>query len=114
MAVRWLGVSEKGLPVDVTVLNPRVAVAVGAKGKVVYRFVNRSAKPVRFQAVYHVAPGPAHDHFHKYECFCFTNQKLAPGEVKELPVGYTFDDGLPDNIDSVTVAYTLFPLGAHD
>lgn len=112
LEVRWLGVADKALPIDVTPLHPSAAIVAGAKGKVVFRFENRSDSPVRFQAVHHLAPGPANAHFHKYECFCFKQQELGPGEVKELPVGYRFDEQLPREVRRITVSYTLFPLDA--
>lgn len=112
LTVKWLAVVDKGLPIGAVPLQPEAELAVGAKGKVVYRFTNRSDGPVAFQAVHHVAPGPAQDHFHKYECFCFKQQTLAPREVKDLPVGYRFDDALPPDVRTITIAYTLFPLEA--
>lgn len=112
LEVRWLGVPGEGLPVEIAPLQPVTRVAIGAKGKVVFRFRNRAEGPVAFQAVHHVAPGPALEHFRKYECFCFKQQRLGPGETRDMPVGFRFDDALPKGVRQITVSYTLFPLDA--
>lgn len=60
------------------------------------------------QAVPSVAPQQAASYFKKLECFCFTTQEFAPGEVKEMPVRFIVDSDLPEYIDTITLSYTFF------
>ena len=60
------------------------------------------------QAVPSVAPGLAAQHFKKIECFCFTPQEFAAREVRELGVRFLIDPELPEHLDTVTLAYTLY------
>lgn len=60
------------------------------------------------QAVPSVAPAQAATYFKKLDCFCFSAQEFAPGEVKEMPVRFIIDSDLPDFIDTITLSYTFF------
>ena len=55
-----------------------------------------------------VAPGQAAKFFQKTECFCFTPQTFAAGEVKDMPVVFILDPTLPAHIDTVTLSYTFY------
>ena len=55
-----------------------------------------------------VAPGLAAKFFQKTECFCFTPQTFAAGEVKDMPVVFILDPQLPAHIDTVTLSYTFY------
>ncbi|MDP8983540.1 MAG: cytochrome c oxidase assembly protein [Pseudomonadota bacterium] len=60
------------------------------------------------QAVPSISPGVAAKYFHKTECFCFSPQRFAVGEGRDLPVRFIVDPGLPANVDKITLAYTFF------
>jgi cytochrome c oxidase assembly protein subunit 11 len=60
------------------------------------------------QAVPSVAPGLAALHFRKTECFCFTEQRFAPGEWRDMPLVFMVDKDLPEDITTLTLAYTFF------
>ncbi len=60
------------------------------------------------QAVPGISPGGAAQYFHKTECFCFSPQKFAPGESRNLIVRFIIDPQLPSNVDKLTLQYTLF------
>jgi len=60
------------------------------------------------QAVPSVAPALAAKHFKKLECFCFSSQEFAAGELKEMPVRFIVDSDLPQHIDTITLSYTFF------
>ncbi|WP_025770144.1 cytochrome c oxidase assembly protein [Thioalkalivibrio sp. HK1] len=55
-----------------------------------------------------VSPSEASRHFNKTECFCFTLQEFSPGEGRDMPVRFVLDRGIPDSIETVTLAYTFF------
>lgn len=60
------------------------------------------------QAVPSVAPNKASRYFNKTECFCFNEQPLAAGETKEMPLRFIVDPKLPEDVSTLTLAYTLF------
>jgi cytochrome c oxidase assembly protein subunit 11 len=43
------------------------------------------------------------------ECFCFTDQTLAPRETRRMPVLFALSPRTPANINEVILSYTLFP-----
>jgi cytochrome c oxidase assembly protein subunit 11 len=73
-------------------------------------FVARNLTDQRLtgQAVPSVAPGLAAAHFQKLECFCFTAQEFAPREERSLSVRFLIDPDMPEHLDTVTLAYTLY------
>ncbi len=60
------------------------------------------------QAVPSISPTGTAKYFHKTECFCFSPQKFAAGEGRELPVRFIVDPGLPGTVDKLTLAYTIY------
>jgi cytochrome c oxidase assembly protein subunit 11 len=60
------------------------------------------------QAVPSINPAGTFKYFHKTECFCFSPQKFAPGEGRDMTVRFIVDRELPRNIDKMTLAYTFF------
>jgi cytochrome c oxidase assembly protein subunit 11 len=42
------------------------------------------------------------------ECFCFTQQTLAPGETRRFPVVFVVDPKLPRDVNTITLSYTFF------
>jgi cytochrome c oxidase assembly protein subunit 11 len=60
------------------------------------------------QAVPSISPNAAAKYFHKTECFCFSPQKFAVGEGRDMPVRFIVDPRLPANVDRLTLAYTFY------
>ena len=60
------------------------------------------------QAVPSIAPGIAAKYFHKTECFCFSPQKFAAGEAREMPIRFIVDPQLPVNVDKLTLSYAFY------
>ncbi len=60
------------------------------------------------QAVPSISPTGTAKYFHKTECFCFSPQKFAAGEGRDMPVRFIVDAGLPSNVDKLTLAYTIY------
>lgn len=86
---------------------------VGDVGLTHYVATNYGDKPTRGHATFNVAPEKAGKYFVKVACFCFTDQPLAPGETREMPVNYfidpaILDDKLVSDITEITLSYTFF------
>lgn len=91
--------------------HPDVASVQVRPGQMVlatYSASNISSRSIVGHAVPSVTPTAAAAYFHKVECFCFTQQPLAPGERKTLPVQFLVDANLPREIVTLTLSYTFF------
>lgn len=60
------------------------------------------------RAVPSISPAVAAKFFHKTQCFCFSPQHFGAGEGRDLPVRFIVDPQLPDYVDKITLAYTIF------
>jgi cytochrome c oxidase assembly protein subunit 11 len=90
-----------------------VQVHPGETKTVAYRAVNRSAAPLTGTATFNVTPSKAGIYFDKLQCFCFTKQRLGPGEGKDLTVTFFVDpdivkDAEDRDVDTITLSYTMF------
>ena len=85
-----------------------VKVHPGEVAVVEYEIVNVRASPVTGQAVPSYGPQHAAEYFQKVECFCFTQQTLAPGETRRMPVVFVVDPRLPKDVSTIAVSYTFF------
>lgn len=77
-----------------------------------YYAENLTDKAIVAHAVPSVAPGQAARHFHKTECFCFTEQEFKGGEGRWMPVTFMIAPDLEGDIREVTLSYTFFDTGA--
>lgn len=89
-------------------LQRRVQVHPGEMGEALFAAENVSDRTVVGQAVPSVAPAKAAVYFNKTECFCFTQQMLAPGERREMPVRFIVDPRLPADVTTLVLSYTFF------
>jgi cytochrome c oxidase assembly protein subunit 11 len=89
-------------------MQKNVQVHPGQITEVLYFAENTSDRPVVGQAVPSVAPTPASVYFNKTECFCFTQQTLAPGERRIMPVRFIVDPDMPGRYTTLTLSYTFF------
>jgi cytochrome c oxidase assembly protein subunit 11 len=80
----------------------------GELAQMVYEVRNTLNEPVTGQAVPSYGPRQAAQYFKKLECFCFTQQTLAAGEVRQMPVVFVIDPDLPKDINTITLSYTFF------
>jgi cytochrome c oxidase assembly protein subunit 11 len=72
-------------------------------------YANNPTKATMFaQAVPSMTPAKASRYFKKVECFCFSRQKLGPGETAHLNLRFYLDPNLPKDVQRVTLAYTIF------
>ena len=96
------------LPWTFTPVEKSVRVHPGALTQVTFEIRNNSDRPVTGQAIPSYGPQLAARHFKKLDCFCFTQQTLAPGEVRRMPVAFVIDAALPQDVNTVTLSYTFF------
>jgi len=96
------------LPWNFRPLVRHLTVHPGELATVEYEIANVRSEPVTAQAVPSYGPARAGEHFRKMECFCFTQQTLAPGETRRFPVVFVVDPKLPRDVNTITLSYTFF------
>ncbi len=77
-----------------------------------YEIKNESDHEITGQAIPSYSPRNLDLYLRKIECFCFTQQTLKPGEVRQMPVKFFINPELPAGIDTVTISYTFFAQAA--
>jgi len=92
-----------------------VDVKLGEVVTVYYDVVNETARETAGQAAYNVTPLTVGAYFQKINCFCFTEQRLMPGERRQMAVVFYVDPALAkdaeqDDLNTITLSYTFFPL----
>ena len=86
----------------------QLVVHPGQTHTITYRARNLSGAETVGQAVPSVSPGQGARYLNKIECFCFNRQPLAAGETASLPLVFYVDPELPEDINTLTLAYTLY------
>lgn len=84
----------------------------GEMAQVVYQVVNTQGRAMEAQAIPSYAPQEVAQYFRKLECFCFKQQTLGPNESRQMPVSFYIDPALPKNVQTITLSYTFFEVGA--
>ncbi len=97
-----------GLPWRFRPLVNHIQVHPGELATVEYEVSNPHSVAVTGQAVPSYGPAYAGEYFKKVECFCFTQQTLAPGETRRMPVTFVVDPRLPKDVSSIALSYTFF------
>ena len=113
IAVRFEAQIAPGLDWEFHPLKDEISVHPGAQNQVFFRAVNRTTAPVTARAIYNVTPTKAGIYFDKLQCFCFSNQTLAPGESVDMGVVFFVDpdilsDPSTSEVRSITLSYTMF------
>jgi cytochrome c oxidase assembly protein subunit 11 len=103
-----LDANSHDLPWRFRPLVNHVEVHPGELTTVEYEIVNARQAPVTGQAVPSYGPQAAGEYFKKIECFCFTQQTLAAGETRRMPVTFVVDPRLPKSVSSIALSYTFF------
>jgi cytochrome c oxidase assembly protein subunit 11 len=104
-----------GLPWRFEPEQNSIEVRLGEVVTVNYRVINQAARPITASAAYNVAPLNAGSYFQKINCFCFTEQTMAPGEKREMPVVFYVDPSIADDhendgLNTITLSYTFYPV----
>lgn len=104
-----------GLPWRFEPEQNTVEVRIGETVTVFYAVTNTAARETFGQAGYNVSPPTTGAYFQKINCFCFTEQRMAAGERREMPVVFYIDPALAqdsehDALDTITLSYTFYPV----
>ena len=110
VTIQFLAKVGKGLPWEFRPTERQLRVRLGEIYTTTYFARNRASQAITGQAVPSVAPGVAALHLQKIECFCFSQQLLAGSEDMEMPVRFFVDKQLPEDIHTLTLSYTMYPV----
>lgn len=113
ITVRFDASVNGGLPWSFTPVQRQMELLAGENALAFYRARNRAEAAEVGTATFNVTPQKAGAYFVKVECFCFTEQRLAPGESVDMPVAFYVDpaiadDPAMDDVDTITLSYTFF------
>jgi len=115
MTVRFDANVAGGLGWRFEPVQRRLDVKVGETALVHYRATNTSDRELVGSATFNVAPDIMGAFFNKLECFCFTEQRLAPGQTVDMPVSFFIDPAMAKDPDAgrlgdLTLSYTFYPV----
>jgi cytochrome c oxidase assembly protein subunit 11 len=115
IAVRFDSNVAGGLPWKFEPEQTEIEVRIGEVVTVFYTVTNQSARTTTGQAAYNVAPLTVGSYFEKINCFCFTEQTMAPGEKRQMPVVFYVDPSIAadhenDGLNTITLSYTFYPV----
>jgi cytochrome c oxidase assembly protein subunit 11 len=110
--VRFDANIDRGLPWMFKPEQTVVTVPMGERRLALFRARNDSDRPIVGQASYNIEPEQAAKYFNKVQCFCFTQQKLAPHQEVSMPVIFYVDPKIaqdPDakDVGQITLSYTF-------
>jgi cytochrome c oxidase assembly protein subunit 11 len=110
VTIQFLAQTGNGMPWEFRPTQSELRVRLGTINTTRFYVRNRASTAVTGQAVPSVAPGVAAPYLNKLECFCFSPQRLDAGAAMEMPVRFYVGADLPEQIHTLTLSYTLFPV----
>jgi len=113
MTIRFNTDVNSELPWYFKPVQRSVKVKIGEEALVFFKAINKSKETITGTATFNVTPYKAAQYFNKIECFCFTEQTLAPGEEVDMPVTFFIDPELANDkrleeVKEITLSYTFF------
>jgi cytochrome c oxidase assembly protein subunit 11 len=116
---RWVTVSfdantASGMDWEFRPKQRSMRLRVGETGLAFYEAHNPTGRPLAGQAGFNVVPFAAGAYFDKIACFCFELQVLEPGQRIDMPVSFTVDPAMLDDVEGrevteITLSYTMYP-----
>lgn len=90
-----------------------ISMKIGESAVAFYRAQNLAATETTGTATFNVTPLKAGKYFTKIDCFCFTEQRLEPGQAVDMPVTFYVDPEIANNpnlddVTTITLSYTFF------
>jgi len=115
ISIRFDANVERGMPWQFKPLQVTDRVSIGARDMAIFTARNTSGQPITGTATFNVEPEYVGKYFNKVQCFCFTEQTLAPGQEVRMPVIYFVDPRILDDpeakdVEQITLSYTFHTL----
>ena len=106
--IQFDGTVNSKLAWDFKPVKSSMEVHPGRQYEAMFVAHNKSAEEIVGNAAPSIAPNQASGYFTKTECFCFTEQALAAGEQRLMPVRFIVNPSLPDDVGTITLSYTFY------
>ena len=115
ITVRFNADISRSMPWRFRPAQKQISLKIGEQGLAFYKAKNMASEPVTGTASYNVTPLKAGAYFNKIDCFCFTEQILAPDQEIDMPVTFYIDPAIHDDpnmqdVTTITLSYTFFAL----
>src|SRR5450759_1523186 len=115
IAIRFDSNVAPGLPWKFEPEQNEIKLRIGEVATVHYKVVNETVRTISAQASYNVTPPQVGAYFDKINGFCFTEQRLKPGETREMTVVFYVDPAIAkdhdqDALNTITLSYTFYRL----
>jgi cytochrome c oxidase assembly protein subunit 11 len=115
LSIRFDSNVMPGLPWKFEPEQNEIKLRIGEVATVHYKVTNEAAREITALASYNVTPPQVGAYFNKINCFCFTEQKLKPGETRELAVVFYVDPSIAkdrdqNELNTITLSYTFYRL----
>jgi cytochrome c oxidase assembly protein subunit 11 len=114
IVVRFDANVQGGLPWAFRPEKPQVTLKLGETAEVNFIAENMGKDATGGTATFNVQPETVGPYFNKIQCFCFTDQRLKPGEKTEMTVQFFVSPDMAADRDlkatrTITLSYTFFP-----
>jgi len=115
VTVRFDSNVAEGLPWKFEPEQNQIEINIGQVTTIYYTVTNESARTTTGQAAYNVSPLNVGSYFDKINCFCFTEQTMAPHETRKMAVVFYVDPSIVkdhdnDGLNTITLSYTFYPV----
>lgn len=115
ISVRFDGNVSPALGWEFRPVDTHRRVAIGARNIAVFSARNTGPEAITGTATFNVTPSQAGQYFVKIQCFCFTEQRLTPGQEVRMPVIFYVDPAILNDpnareISEITLSYTFYPV----
>ena len=113
VTVRFDSNVHPGLDWQFRPVQTSIKVHPGEQQLAFFEATNLSDEPILGRATFNVVPHKAGPFFVKIDCFCFTEQRLAPGQTVSMPVTFYVDPEMYNDVntadvETITLSYTFF------
>ena len=108
VVVEFVATNNNSIPWLFYPKTRRLTLHPGELAKLEFYAENQTDHRMTVQAIPSVTPGIAAKYIKKTECFCFTQQTLDGHEGMNMPLLFRLDADLPQEVNTLTLAYTLF------
>lgn len=104
---------NSSLPWRFEPVQRQVDVRLGEQKLIFYTAENTSDKGIVGTATFNVTPSKVGAYFNKIACFCFTEQRLEPGQSVDMGVTFFLDPDMAkdrnlDDVKEITLSYTFY------
>lgn len=112
ISIRFDATTAMGMPWTFQPSQATDTVTIGERDIATYVARNDSEQTITGVATFNVEPEQAGKYFNKIQCFCFTEQTLAPGQEVTMPVLYFVDPAMLEDpnmkgVEQITLSYTF-------